>query len=286
MSNPRLSIIVTTYNRPQLLQRSVESALAQTINDLEVVVVDDGSAEPAKLPECARLKTIRLPVNQGVAAARNIGATAAQGRWIAHLDDDDQLLPHFAEVSLDALTRTELPEPVAVISGLEMINKDGQLTRTHLPPTLPRGSHFGLEEIDRRHSFFSKQSLVVDRQVLLAIGGFDPSFTAFTYTELFLRLNSVCSILGLPVVTYRQFLHTGSRISNDTARRQFNLKRLMSKHESVFNAHRRMFATFACRHASMLYDLGRRREAFLSLCRAAHLHPIQTASFIRRRLRW
>jgi glycosyltransferase involved in cell wall biosynthesis len=290
MSNPLLSIIVPTYNRPQLLQRAVKSALEQTVEDLEVVVVDDGSAEPVNLSEQPRLKMIRLPVNRGVAAARNVAARAARGQWLAHLDDDDELLPHFAEVSLNALADTKLPKPVAVISGLDVLNKDGRLLTTHLPPTLPRGSHFGLEEIDPGQSFFSKQTLVVERNVLLGIGGFDESFTSLTYSEMFLRLNPVCSILGLPVVTYRQFLHKGPRISHDMSRRQFNLNRLISKHEPLFKAHPRMFAAFVCQRAFILYNLGRRREAFFSLCRAMQLHSFHTitltAPFLWRRLRW
>lgn len=286
MNNPLLSIIVTTYNRPQLLQRAVESALEQTVEDLEVIVIDDGSPELANLPEHPRLRMIRLAVNGGVAAARNVGARAAHGKWIAHLDDDDELLPHFAEVSLNALVDTKLPKPVAVISGLDVLNKDGRLIRTHLPPTLPRGSHFGLEVIEPRQSFFSKQTLVAERHVLLEIGGFDSSFSAFTYTEFFLRLNPVCSILGLPIVTYRQFLHEGQRISHDTSRREFELNRLINKHESVFKAHSRMFSNFKRRHVVMLYDLGRRREAFFALWKAMRLDPFQTASFVRGKLGW
>lgn len=276
MSNPLISIIIPTYNRPQLLPRAVKSALEQTVDDLEVVVVDDASAEPVNLPEHPRLKIVRLSVNSGIATARNAGALAARGRWLAYLDDDDQLLPHMAEVSLEALASTTLPLPVAVLSGLEVVNEHGQIIQTRLPPTLPRGSHFHLEEIEPGQSFLSKQTLVVEREVLLGIGGYDEAFGSREHTEMFLRLNPVCSLLGLPVVTYRHFVHSGSRLSRDRSLRQVDFNRLVSKHESLFKAHPKTFANFVYEHARTSHKLGHRRAAFSSLCWAMRLDPLYT----------
>jgi len=290
MSDSLLSIIVTTYSRPQLLPRAVASALEQTVADFEVVVVDDGSTEPVTLPGRPRLRVMRLPVNRGLSAARNIAAKMAHGRWISYLDDDDQLLPHFAEVSLNALSHTTLPKPVAVLSGLEAVTTDGVLIQTHLPPTLPRGSYFGLENIDPQLSFFSKQTLVVEREVLLGIGGFDESFSALPYTEMFLRLNPVCSLVGVPVVTYRQFIHQGPRLSSDPSRRQGDFHRLISKHAPLFRARPQVLAHFALRHAHSLYNLGQHRAAFVSLCGTLQSHPFSTlvglTSVLWRKLRW
>jgi hypothetical protein len=288
VSRPRLSIVIPTRDRPHLLRFAIESAIEQTMQDLEIVVVDDGSSKPVELPEHARLRLIRLPASCGAAAARNVGARAARGKWIAHLDDDDQLLPHFAEVSLQALAHTTLPEPVAVISGLEVVNEQGHVVQTHVPPTLLRGSHFGLEPIDPRLSFWSKNTLVVEREVLAGIGGFDESFTSLQYTEMFLRLNWACSILGVPVLTYRVFLHEGPRLSRDPSRRRANFDRLVRKHASFLSAHPSMFATLVLRNAYAMYHLGHRREAFVGLCQGIRLHPrhsaFKIAAFVWRRL--
>ena len=172
MSNPLISIIIPTYNRPHLLPRAVNSALAQTVEDLEVIVVDDASPEPVQLPEHPKLRIIRLPENSGGAAARNAGAKAAYGRWLTYLDDDDELLPHMVKVSLEALAKTNLPKPAAAISSIEVINGDGEFIEKRIPPTLARGSHFCLEDIEPGESFFCKQTMVVERDVLLEIGGF------------------------------------------------------------------------------------------------------------------
>lgn len=276
MSNPLISIIIPTYNRPNLLPLAVHSALEQTVDDLEVIVVDDASTQAVNLPEHPRLRIVRLPVNRGGAAARNVGAMAAYGRWITYLDDDDQLLPHMAAVSLDALANTTLAKPVAVLSGLEVVNEHGKVIQTCLPPTLPRGKHFCLEEISPKQSFSSKQTLVVEREVLLRIGGFDESFASCVHTELFLRLNPVCSLLGLPIVTYRLIEHTGSRVSQDQSLRQVSFNRLVCKHESLFQAHPKMFAKFLLTHARKLYKLGQTGAALSSVLWAMQLDPRYT----------
>jgi len=271
MKNTLLSIIIPTYNRPHFLPRAVNSALQQTVEEVEVIVVDDGSDEAVHLPEHSRLKVIRLSQNSGNAVARNVGLKAANGQYVTYLDDDDQLLPNMAQVSLEALKNTALPKPVAALSGLEVIKPDGEVIDRRLPPTLPLGSHFFLEDIQPSKSYLSKQTLVVERELLLEIGGYDESFTSRVHTEMFLRLNPVCSILGLPTVTYQLTAHEGERISRNPALRQVNFERLLNKHESLFSLHPKTFAKFLCDHAERSLELGQPKAAITSLLRALKL---------------
>ncbi|MDJ0531484.1 MAG: glycosyltransferase family 2 protein [Xenococcaceae cyanobacterium MO_207.B15] len=284
MNNPLLSIIIPTYNRPHLIPRAVNSALAQTVEDIEVIVVDDASPEPVQLPEHPKLRIIRLPRNSGGAAARNAGAKAARGRWVTYLDDDDEFLPHMAAVSLEALAKTNLPKPVAALSGIEVINSKGKVTKKRLPPTLPLGSYFCLENIEPGKSFFCKQTMVVERDVLLGIGGFDESFPSRVHTELFLRLNPVCSILGLPVITYRLFKHEGSQVSKNSSLRQISFNRLIHKHKEIFQARPKTFARFVLQHAQRSYELGQTGAAFLNLLWAIRIAPRKTLSRLNKSL--
>jgi len=96
----KVSIIITCYNLGAYLEQALESALAQTYADCEVVVVDDGSTDQAtitlldRLPLHLRLKVLRIP-NQGVARARNYGIASASGAYIMPLDADDRILPDY-----------------------------------------------------------------------------------------------------------------------------------------------------------------------------------------------
>ena len=280
MKDTLLSIIIPTYNRPQLLLRAVNSALAQTIEDFEVIVVDDCSSQPIDLPPNPRLRIIRLPENKGGSAARNIGTQAAKGHWINFLDDDDELLPPMAEVALKALQQSSLPQPVGVISGIEVVDREGKVSQTRIPPTLPRGSHYGLEDIDPARSFLCKQTLIVEKEVLLSMGGFDESLPSRIHTDLFLRLNLVCSLSGIQQVGYRLYKHDGFQISSDPTRRQAGFDRIVEKHQTIFQAHPKMYADFIYEQAITSYKMGQYKAGFKSLSRAIKVSPQYTCGRI------
>jgi hypothetical protein len=274
---PQLSIIIPTRDRPHLLPRAVQSALSQTYPDLEVIVVDDASTQPVELPADPRLQVIRLSTSAGGAAARNVGTEAARGRWVTYLDDDDCLLPQMAAVSLDAIALATLPLPVAVISGIEVVDDAGKVLETRLPPpSRPRGCHFSLEALEPGKSYNTKQTLVVEREVILQMGGWDEAFRSRVHTELFLRLNPVCSILGLPVVTYQLYVHPGTRVSRNPSLRQESFQRLIDKHEAIFRAHTQMFANFVYEHARMSYRMGQKYQALSSVFWAMQIDPLRT----------
>lgn len=259
-----------------MLRRAIRSALAQTLPNIEIIVVDDDSTPPVALPDYPMVTVIRLSPNQGGAAARNVGARAANAPLVTYLDDDDELLPHMVQVSLEALEKTTLPSPVGVLSALVEVNEQQQIVKTHSPPTLAKGHHFCLEDIDRHQSFASKQTLVVPKQVLIEIGGFDESFTSRVHTELFLRLNPVCSLVGLPTVTYRLSAHDGPRVSSGREKREKNFRRLLKKHRAVFLRYpRRQYADFIFNHAYMLQRRGYTIAALKAFGWALKVHPVQ-----------
>ena len=90
--NPKVSVVIPTYNRATTVPRAIESVLAQTVSDLEVIVVDDGSSDDTGkvLGEMFGYR-IRYyaQTNQGASVARNKGVEEARGEWIAFLDSDD-----------------------------------------------------------------------------------------------------------------------------------------------------------------------------------------------------
>ena len=102
-TNPRVSVIIPTYNRGWTLQAAMDSVLAQTYLDFELIVVDDGSSDDtaeilaAYGPEVKRIRQ----ANAGVSAARNTGIRAARGELVAFLDSDDRWLPDKLKVQVD-----------------------------------------------------------------------------------------------------------------------------------------------------------------------------------------
>src|SRR4051812_31649574 len=118
-STPHVSVVIPTWNRPELVTRAVRSALAQIHDDLEVIVVVDGPGDhtPDELARIddPRLRTVVLPAKGGAPNARNAGVAAAQAPWVAFLDDDDEWLPAKLEVQL-ALAKAG-PSPRPIVAG-------------------------------------------------------------------------------------------------------------------------------------------------------------------------
>jgi len=107
-----ISIVIPTYNRPELLRQAVDSALGQSWKNVELIIVDDGSTDPAVPPLLARLEkepgiTVIRQVNKHVSAARNTGVRAAHGEYVVFLDNDNTLSPDFLNTCLRVLTKTE-----------------------------------------------------------------------------------------------------------------------------------------------------------------------------------
>ena len=102
MTTPLISVIVPVYRVEAYLERCVKSILSQTYKNLEVILVDDGSPDqcPAICDACAekdaRVKVIHQE-NKGLSGARNAGINAASGEYLAFVDSDDYVSPHFIE---------------------------------------------------------------------------------------------------------------------------------------------------------------------------------------------
>ncbi|MGP0020243.1 MAG: glycosyltransferase family 2 protein [Candidatus Sulfotelmatobacter sp.] len=106
--NPKVSVIIPTYNRAATVGNAIESVLAQTFSDLEVIVVDDGSSDDTgRILQETYGDRIRYfaQANQGVSAARNKGLAEARGEWIALLDSDDLWEKEKLEWQFKALER-------------------------------------------------------------------------------------------------------------------------------------------------------------------------------------
>lgn len=116
--NPEVSVVIPTRGRPELVARAVRSALAQSVDNIEVVVVVDGS-DGRTAPALAgigdpRIRVIELAEPAGAPHARNVGVAAARGRFTALLDDDDEWLPTKLAVQLDLAGRAPARWPIVV----------------------------------------------------------------------------------------------------------------------------------------------------------------------------
>jgi hypothetical protein len=142
VASPFFSVVVTTYNRGALIRRCLDSCLAQSFEDFELVVVDDCSTDDTaavlRTYEDPRLKPVLLPQNRGINPARRAGVENARGEWVVVVDSDWELLPHTLERLREVIA--ELPPDVRVIRS-QLLWDDGSVT----PHTMPAAT-IGYEE--------------------------------------------------------------------------------------------------------------------------------------------
>jgi len=131
MSAPLVSVIIPSFNRAATIGKAIRTALDQTVRDIEVIVVDDGSSDVEALATLIegvgdnRLRLLRQPVNRGVSAARNAGIDAARGRFVAFLDSDDYWLPAKLERQLVAALRAPHPDRTVCLAKTTIVMRGG-----------------------------------------------------------------------------------------------------------------------------------------------------------------
>lgn len=189
---PLVSVVLPTYNRPEMVLEAVESVAAQGYPAVELIVVDDGSSNPIEevLTEFApcelQWRCLRHTENRGANAARNTGIRDANGEIVAFLDDDDRWKPGKLEAQVDALENEAVG--LAVV-GQEFVAEDGETTATRLPTVEPGLTTSGLLESAVAGPF---STIAVRRSVVEAAGLPDERFPAWQDREWLLRLSLHC----------------------------------------------------------------------------------------------
>jgi len=190
---PVFSVVIPAFNADATIASAVTSVLEQTRNDLEVIVVDDGSTDgtSATVERVAdrRVRLVSQP-NRGVSAARNAGIARARGRYLAFLDSDDLWLPRYLELAAQALEAVARPgfgytDAYAFDPVTGKVGRRGMVGRRPPvpPPTDP--NDFLLELLERN---FVHISTTVPRDVLEDVGGFEPAAAPAEDYGLWLRI--------------------------------------------------------------------------------------------------
>ncbi len=170
---PDISVIIPYYNRERYIDEAVESVLAQTLQPLEVIIVNDCSSESSRRyldRYQGRCKIVDLPVNVGLAGARNAGIEAAQGDFMAFLDDDDVWLPHKLEVQRKYMD--DHPECGIVHSAAWLFFQDG---REECFKAFPLGQMWLAQALMNGY-WAIIPSVLARSEVIRAVGGFDVNF--------------------------------------------------------------------------------------------------------------
>jgi GT2 family glycosyltransferase len=235
------TVVIPAYNAGRFIAGAIGSVLRQTIDDFEIVVVDDGSTDDTleRVATFASDTRIRLARQEqrGPSAARNRGIELARGELVSMLDADDLWLPQYLEQMRRAFERD--PDAGFAYTDAWVLNDEGKVRRKTAmayqqpPAEPPRDPRLLMLELARRNFVYT--AATVKRSVLTEVGGYDERFRHGEDLELWLRIASngyrAARAEGILAI-HRD--HSGS-LTSDT---EGMLTRAVSLYETIASEHR------------------------------------------------
>ena len=225
MTRPLLSVVIPTWNRAHLVCEAIESAFSQRVDQVEVIVVDDGSTDDTVDVLArgfgSRIHLLRMPGRRGVGAARNAGVRRASGELLAFLDSDDLWLPGKLDAELCVLKR--FPDAEAVVSD-SLCFVEGQAndrSRFALNGLLAAAQGQVRWMSECRWLWTNSQngvatcSITLRRSALARLGGtlFAEDLVSCEDWELEMRIYHLCRVVVLPEVwAWVRRLDDGARL--------------------------------------------------------------------------
>ncbi len=203
---PKVSICIPTYNRKSYLRETLDSILAQTYKDYEIVIVDDGSTDGTE----DMIKRLALPVkycwqkNSGDAAARNKLIELAQGKYISFIDSDDLLMPNAIERMVNAIEAEN--DDVIVYGSYYRINQNGEVYGRCKRKLYSGDITKQLFQTILVHACGS----MFPRKILKEFPVFDTSLKVCSDYDLWLRLSLEYRFIALAEPTFKRRRHQGN----------------------------------------------------------------------------
>jgi glycosyltransferase involved in cell wall biosynthesis len=188
---PRMSVVIPSYNRANCIEKAIDSVLEQTVDDIEIILVDDGSTDNTReivLNKYGDQVRYVYQENQGISGARNNGIKNAQGDYIAFLDSDDYWCPSKIERQLSLAE--EHPEYGLLASRCDKIQCAGDIKKPNRPLLYQsrRGkSGWVLNDLFRAN-FIRTSSVIIRRDCFDKVGLFDEKLKQTEDYDLWLRM--------------------------------------------------------------------------------------------------
>lgn len=222
MSNPQVTVIIPTYDRADILPRAIESVLKQSLEDFELLIIDDGSADATSQVvanfQDSRIRYIFQP-NQGISGAMNTGLSEARGEYIARLDSDDLWLPNMLQDLTGAL-ETDRAFGVVYARARAMDASGAPLDEYRgLPPWYPGNAFTSMLYSD----VTCNVAIVARRGCFEKAGHYDPSFAVHEDWDMWLRVARLFPFCFVDRVVAFYRYHPGNTTGPESAKYTSNI---------------------------------------------------------------
>ncbi len=270
-NKPTVSIIIPTYNRRQLIARSIESVLNQTYRDFELIVVDDGSTDGTSEVVAGfndqRIRYIRHEKNRGEAAARNTGIKAARCDYIAYQDSDDEWLPEKLARQMELLEEAS-PQVGVVYTGFW---KAENQRRTYIPFSWVNQKNGNIHKELLKGNFIGSPVALIKKECFDKVGLFDERLRNLVDWEMWLRISKQyhfrCVDEPLAIAHY-----DSDNVSDNPASLIDALKLVLEKNRDEFEKEKKFLARHWINIGNLLVAKGETKRGRQYIVDALRLH--------------
>lgn len=283
-TEPAVSVVIPAFNAGWCIRPAVDSVLAQTFTDFELIVVDDGSTDDTAQILCSygdALRVVSQP-NGGMSCARNAGIRLARGRYIAFLDADDRWLAPKLERQVTLLDERSDLAFCAATATLEDL--DGEVLGTWACSATGTAS---VAEVFAAHALIAggASSVLARRELVQTLGGFDETLFGAEDTDLWIRLAARGGFACIPETLVVVLKRPGS-VSRNRQRMRAGALAMTRKNRHLLPTDkqggywRALYAGTLCDYAKWAYRDGERKAALADLARAFALAPLNRGRLI------
>lgn len=224
-----ISVVIPAYNAEKFLPETLDSILAQTYQQFEIIVIDDGSTDQTiAVVEAYAAKDNRIQLiksqHQRQSKARNAGIAIARYPWIAPIDADDIILPNRFERQLEIAEQRS--DVVAWASYANRVTIEGRAYRKIEPPPITEDQFHEMRS-KRALITFPNSSVLLRKEIILAVGGYDPTYDGLEDVELVDRMADQGLVLVIPEVLMHYRMYQSSTTG---AFKSFRKQRILFKY--------------------------------------------------------
>jgi glycosyltransferase involved in cell wall biosynthesis len=217
MKSPKVTAVITTFNRAAVLPRAINSVLMQSLQDIELLILDNSSKDDTERVvrnyDDARIRYVRHePMN--VSQARNLGVREARGQYVSFLDDDDEWFSDKLEAEVRVFEAG--PKELGLVyCGFEIVDHRGMVMQMSIPNQ--RGWLYDLI-LQKRDALTGAASVpMIRRECYDAVGLYDPKLNVSEDDELYMRVAKRYMWDFVPEVLVRIHLHRGAKLGGRVA---------------------------------------------------------------------
>lgn len=236
---PKVSVIIPTYNREQKIQYAIRSVLRQAYQNFEIIIVDDGSTDNTEQliedlqKKDSRVKYLKQENSGGTSKPRNLGISKSRGKYLAFLDSDDEWMETKLEKQLELFRNSDDPNLGFVACNAIIINKREE-SKIY---SLPKYKNY-FKEFLTRTIITSCSSVVIKKSVINKVGGFDENLKTGVDWEMWIRISKSFNFNFVDEPLIKYYVHKNNISSpSNIAKREKDLRYIFEKYKPYYKKH-------------------------------------------------